>query len=128
MSGHGQKLSRKQEAAIAALLELPTCAAAAKAAGISEATMRRWQQQDEFKAAYRDARRQLVEGAVGRLQGVTGEAVETLRRNLTCSTSSVEVAAAKFVLEHASKAIELLDLAERIEALEELVTGHGEKR
>ena len=39
MSGHGEKLTRKQEAAIAALLLQPTITAAAAAVGIGEATL-----------------------------------------------------------------------------------------
>ncbi len=41
MKGHGQKLTRKQEALIAALLTEPTHAAAAARAGVSEATLHR---------------------------------------------------------------------------------------
>ena len=42
MRGHGEKLSRKQEALISALLLAPTLAEAAQAAGIHEATAWRW--------------------------------------------------------------------------------------
>ena len=78
MSGHGEKLSRRQEAAIAALLAEPTLAAAATAAGIGEATLRRWLRLDAFRTAYRQARRELVESAVGRVQAATGQAVDSL--------------------------------------------------
>jgi hypothetical protein len=78
MRGHGQKLTAKQEALIAALLTEPTHAAAADKAGVSEATLYRWLQLPEFRAAYHAARRQLVEAAVGRMQAATGEVVDTL--------------------------------------------------
>jgi hypothetical protein len=78
MNGHGQKLTRKQEAVIAALLTEPTHAAAAAKAGVSEATLHRWLRLPAFQGAYRQARRELVEGAVGRLQAATGQAVDTL--------------------------------------------------
>src|SRR5262245_58232026 len=78
MKGHGQKLTRKQEALVAALLTEPTHAAAATRAGVSEATLHRWLRLPEFQAAYRRARRDLVEGAVGRIQAAAGQAVETL--------------------------------------------------
>jgi hypothetical protein len=78
MSGHGEKMSRRQEAAIAALLCEPTHAAAAAKAGIGEATLRRWLRLPAFAAAYRAARRELVEAAVGRIQAATGQAVDTL--------------------------------------------------
>lgn len=78
MSGHGEKLDRKQEALIAALLTEPTHAAAAAKAGVSVATVGRWMRMPVFLAAYRLARRELVEGAIGRIQGAAGEAVDTL--------------------------------------------------
>ena len=39
MSGHGEKRSRKQDAAIVALLSEPTIAGAATRAGVSEPTL-----------------------------------------------------------------------------------------
>jgi Arc/MetJ family transcription regulator len=77
MSAPG-KLGRKQETLIAALLTEPTHAAAATKAGISEATAQRWLRLPEFQAAYCQARRELVEGAIGRMQAATGQAVDTL--------------------------------------------------
>jgi hypothetical protein len=76
--GHGQKLTSKQEALIAALLTEPTYAAAAARAGVGQTTLYRWLHRPAFRAAYRRARRELVEAAVGRLQAATGQAVETL--------------------------------------------------
>jgi hypothetical protein len=78
LRGHGQKLTAKQEALIAALLTEPTHATAATKVGISEATLYRWLQLPAFRAAYRRARRALVEAAVGRLQAATGQAVASL--------------------------------------------------
>jgi hypothetical protein len=78
MSGHGEKLTRKQEQAIAALLSEPTLDEAAAKTGVAPATLRRWLKEPGFRAAYRQARRELVEGAVGRIQAATGQAVDTL--------------------------------------------------
>ena len=44
MTGHGAKFGRKKEQAIAALLSHRTVEEAAKAAGISPATLKRWMQ------------------------------------------------------------------------------------
>src|SRR5438093_635470 len=106
----GSKLDRKQEALIAALLTEPTHAAAATQAGVSEATLHRWLHLPEFQAAYRLARRGVVETAIGRLQQSTGKAVAALERNLTCGQPSNEIRAALGMLDHAVKAVELLDL------------------
>jgi DNA-binding MurR/RpiR family transcriptional regulator len=117
-AGHGQKRSRQEEAALAALLSVPTIAEAATLAGISESTLLRWLQEPTFQQRYRAARREVVEHAISGLQQATGEAVEALRRNLTCGVPSSEIAAARAIIDQAVKGVELVDLAERIEQLE----------
>src|SRR5918997_1873267 len=107
-SATGSKRLRKEEAAIAGLLTEPTIAAAAAKAGVSESTLVRWLQEPTFKAQYRAARREVVEGAIGRLQQAATQAVDTLTRNLTCGVPAVEVGAARTVLDQALKAIELV--------------------
>lgn len=57
MKGHGEKLSRKQEAAVAALLTESTLCRAAERARVGEVTLWRWLKEPGFKAAYREARR-----------------------------------------------------------------------
>jgi hypothetical protein len=116
---HGGKRPQREDAAIAALLVGPTIARAATKAGIGESTLLRWMAEPEFKARYRAARRQVVESAIGRLQQAATEAVDTLSRNLTCAIPAVEVGAAKAILDQSIKAVELVDLAERVEALEQ---------
>jgi hypothetical protein len=115
----GGKRLRREDAAIAALLAEPTIEAAATRAGISESTLLRWLQDSAFSAEYRAARRAVVESAIGRLQQAATQAVDALTRNLTCGTSAVEVGAAKAVLDQALKAVELMDLVERVAALEQ---------
>lgn len=64
MKGHGEKLSRKQEALISALLLAPTLADAAHTAGIGEVTAWRWLKDPAFQTAYREARRAVVQQAI----------------------------------------------------------------
>ncbi len=116
-----QGLTKKQEAAIAALLSTSVMKDAAAQVGISDVTLWRWLQLPEFEAAYRAARRQVVERAITELQAATGEAVETLKRNLHCEQASVEIRAAQIILEQAVKGVELIDLQERVERLESLL-------
>jgi hypothetical protein len=78
VNGHGQKLTARAEALIAALLTESTHANAADKAGVSETTVRRWLRRPAFRRAYKRARRQLVEGAIGRIQAATGAAVDAL--------------------------------------------------
>ena len=114
------KLTRKQEALISALLTAPSLAAAAQQAGLSEVTAWRWLKDATFQAAYREARRAVVQHAITQVQQATGEAVETLRSVMQDAEApaSARVSAAKAVLETAVKAVELEDLEARIVALE----------
>jgi hypothetical protein len=108
----------RQERTILALLAEPSIEAAAKSAQVADVTIWRWMKQPAFRAKLREARRAVVEAAIGRLQQAATEAVSTLQRNLTCGTPSVEVRAAATILDQAVKAVELFDLAERVEHLE----------
>jgi hypothetical protein len=117
-TGHGEKQERLQEQAVAALLSHPSIAAAAESLGVSDKSLRGWLREPAFKHAYREARRQVVEAAVARLQQAAGKAVETLERNLTCGHPGHENRAAAAILEYAVKGVEMLDVAQRLEALE----------
>ena len=119
--GHGDKLNRKQEQAIAALLSASSIKAAADVCGMAEITLWRWLQLPDFQTAYRAARRQVVERAVSELQAACGEAVETLKRNLHCENPAVEIRAARIILEQGIKGVELMDLQERVERLEAML-------
>lgn len=60
MSGHGEKLTPKQEEAIMALLSEATIGAAAAKVGVSEVTLGRWLKLSEFAAEYKAPRRQAL--------------------------------------------------------------------
>jgi hypothetical protein len=125
-TGHGEKMTRRQEQAIAALLEHSTICAAATAVGVHECTLRAWLKQPHFAREYRERRRQVVEQAVTRLQNLTAAAGEALKKNLTCGHAPTEVRAAVAVMELSLKAVEVGDLAQRIAELEALVQGTNE--
>src|SRR5262249_22573659 len=114
----GQKRSRAQERAVAALLTCPTVKQAARVAGIGERTLQGWLRGRSFLDVYRQARRQGVETAMGALQGATRQGVGGPRRDMRCGDPGTEVKAAATVLAQAVRAAELLDLAERVEELE----------
>jgi hypothetical protein len=120
MTGHGEKLSRKQEAAIIALLSEPTIEKAAAKAGIAKPTLWRWLQIESFQTAYREARREAVSQAIGALQRASGEAVEALREIMQDkeAPATARVSAARSILEFAIKGVEIEDILVRLEALE----------
>ena len=121
MTGHGQKLSRKKESTIAALISLPTICDAAKSVGVGEKTLFRWLQLPEFQEAYRKARREIVKQAVAQIQGALSEAVKTLSDIMKDSKApaSARVTAARSIIDTAIKAVEIEDLESRLSALEE---------
>ena len=124
----GKRVAR-EDLALAALLSEKTIALAAAKAGIGETTLLRWLADPAFKARYREARRQVVEQAVAQLQRAASVAVSALSRNLTCGNPSVEVGAARTILDQAIKGLELVDLAERVETLElQFQAGEQERR
>lgn len=118
--GHGEKFTRKMDLAIGALLVHPTIGEAAKAAGVASPTLWRWLQREDFKKRYRQVRQEAVSQAVAQLQQVASDAVRTLQDVMKDpdATASAKVSAARTVLEMSLEAVELEDLAERVEQLE----------
>jgi hypothetical protein len=128
MPGHGEQLSRKQELALAALLSESTVTAAATKVGVSERTLRTWLQLPAFREAFTQVRRQVLEVAVTRAADACGEAVEALRGALTSERVADRIAAARVLLDQATRGVELLDVAGRVEAMEEMMTGKRRRR
>jgi hypothetical protein len=103
---------------VAALLAEATVAAAAQRTGVAEVTLLRWLRQPDFKASYREARRQVVEKAVAQRQQSSWAASTTLLKLLGAGSESVRLRAAVAILDHANKGLEALDLEERLASLE----------
>jgi hypothetical protein len=122
-NGHGEKLSRKKEQAVMALITEPTIKAAADKIGITTPTLYKWLKLPEFRSAYMAAKREAVTVAVARLQQAATEAVEALRAimNDPNKAASARVGAARTILEMAIKAVEIEDLEVRIEELERVM-------
>lgn len=110
----------RQEKALIALLAEPTVAKAAESINVSERTLRRWLAEPEFEKAYKAARRNAFDVAVGLTQKYAGLAVHTLAKVMadTQSASAAKVSAASAMLRFAREALELDDLAKRIDELE----------
>ncbi len=121
----GDGLTPRQRRAVLALLEAPSAEAAATAVGVASSTLWRWRQTPAFQRALQDARRAAFGKALDRLAATAVDAAETLARNLACGTPAVEVSAARALLEQIRAAIELDDLAQRVERLEEALNGRN---
>lgn len=118
---NGNALSKKQLAAVSALIKEPTILAAAHKIGVNECTIRRWLQETDFKEAYRTSSRDVFLASIGRLSAASEAAVETLTGIMLDATTpaSTRCRACMAVLELGIKSMELQDLEDRIEALEE---------
>jgi len=114
-------MTGKQKKALAALLSASTKQEAARAAGISYATLRRWLAQDtEFRQAYNEELQSVVErAAIQARQGMT-EAVSALREIVTDgeAAQNARVSAARAILESGAKLVEIADFEARLAALE----------
>ncbi len=126
-AGSTQKLSAKQEKAIACLLSEGSVTHAAAKAGIADRTLFGWLKDPSFAAAYRAARREAVSQAVARLQQLSSAAVLVLAHLMADRTTpaSVRMHAAKTILEFAIRAVELEAIDSRLSALEQ---AYAEKR
>jgi Helix-turn-helix of insertion element transposase len=120
-------LRGKKEKAIIALLNNPTVKSAAAEARIADVTLFRWLRDEQFKAAYREARRRIMETALNHLQSACAEAVEVVRFTLQNATTppGQRLQAAKMILETAMRFAETEDLEARIEALERILNETG---
>jgi hypothetical protein len=123
----GGKLTPKQELGIVALLATGETKAAAAEIGVNEVTLWRWLQLPEFQSRYRASRRQVVETAIAQLQKFATTSVRVLVQVAVDkdAPASARVAAARVILEQGIKAVEMIDLQERIERLEETISARG---
>jgi hypothetical protein len=120
MAGHGEKLGRKQEEAIAALLSQRNIEEAGRAAGVGTRTLIRWLKLPEFGKEYRKARHEAVHQSVARLQQATGAAATIVLKLMTDPNvpAAVKLRAAECVFDRAFKGVELEDIEVRLAALE----------
>jgi hypothetical protein len=127
-TSEGESLTPKQQQAIGALLKEPTLEAAAKSAGIGRVTLWRWLQDEPFARAYTQARRESVRQSIARLQQVSSAAVDCLRDVMKSKDAqpAAKGSAAKAVLEFSLKAVELEDLAIRVEQVEKLLQSESD--
>jgi hypothetical protein len=119
-------LSRRHESVIVALLANPKITDAAKAANVSESTIWRLMQREDFRERYKEAQELALNGALGTLQGAATEAIATLQKNLSCKIPAAENQAAKTILDFTLKAREQLDMLERIKVLEARLKDRGD--
>lgn len=117
-SGHGERLSRDQDRAIAALLESKSIAQAAGKAGVSYRALQQWLLLPGFDAAYRVAKAQLVERAIGHVCMSLQTGLEALAKLCKDGTPEQRMEAAGKLLDVGLRGIEGGDFVRRLKELE----------
>ena len=116
-------LEPKQEKMLIAVLANPTFVGAAAASGISINVLYRAMAEPAFKEAYAAARQDALTQAVGALQQAAGQAMEILLGVMQADETppSVRISAARSILEYAFRGSELIDMSDRLSALESVL-------
>jgi|SRR5262252_6163782 len=118
--GHGSK-RRRYEDAIAALLQTVSVYDAARQIGLSQTTLLKWMREPVFIAAYADARKQIVDAAIARVQRLCAKAATKLEETLDDpdTTPAIRIQACKLTFDMSLKALELAEITERLQRIEE---------
>lgn len=103
----GGNKQRRREQAIAALLSSSTVEDAARKAGVSVATLKRWLSEDEdFRREYHAARLAIVEGTTNLLLTLNTSAILTLAQNLRAPRPADSNRAAIAILDLSIRGVE----------------------
>jgi len=111
-------LSDRQRTALPIVLGCATLGTGLEKAEVSQTTWYRWRRTKPFEKAYRHCQRVLVQEALNDLKGAVRYAVTGLMGLMTSKNEHIRLQACRDVLGHAIRAMEVGELAERIESLE----------
>jgi len=112
-----ERVARRAVEAATALLETGSIRLTAKRLDLSEKTIRRWLDRDDFQAVYANLSRRAFGRSQARLRSLSCDAVETLAAGLKGRVGSLQIRAACAILDNAHRT-ELADISARLEALE----------
>jgi hypothetical protein len=124
----GDGLSIAQQKALEALIHNAADAAAAAECGVSKRTLFRWLKEPGFQNAHRMLQNAFVTQAHAGLNGITADAVETLRElmNDRNAPAGARVSACRATLTLAYELIQAEEIQWRLERLEKLKASRGE--
>ena len=108
------------EVVVAVVLQSPNREIAAERLGVNGSNLRRLMQREEYRAAFEEAKRAVLDDAINQLRVFGGEAARTLREvmNEPINPPAARASAARGLLELLLRAVETQDLAVRVAALE----------
>ncbi len=117
MTTSARQLTRRQEAALTALMKHGIIRQAAKASDVPEATLRRWLRDERFAQAYRSMRRRVTENANAIIQRASEEAATRLVKLMRDENlpASVQLSILTQILDRSAAS----EIEERVAALED---------
>lgn len=125
----GQIVAKKKtisdETIISALLSCPTLEAAAAQCGLSVRQLYERRQSEDFTRKLREAQADALAGTVRYLQQNTATAASTLVEICEHGQEQNRLTAARTLLDQAARLSEIVDFAERLEALEQVSRSHN---
>ena len=98
---------------------------AASATGVSPRTVARRMNDPAYARHVRQLRSDMIEGASGRLASLTMKAAVTLGKLLDSDADQTTLGAARAILDQAGRYRELVELSERVEAIESMLAESG---
>jgi hypothetical protein len=114
-----RELTRRQEAALIALMEGDSLGLAATKARISARSLSRWLHEDDlFIKTYRSLRAAAVEAGVARIQGLMNAAIDCLERGLASGNKPSEARCAVSIINQSISGVDEWDFDNRIRAVE----------
>ena len=120
------ELTYRQQRAITEILSSPSLEEARRRTSAAKGTFYGWLKNPTFQAELVQQRQAVVEQAFERLKLGLTQAVEKLLELLQAEGQvSIQLRAAQALLDHGIKAVELQDLAQRVEELERAVADRG---
>src|SRR5579884_1602289 len=111
------RAKNRQEVVALALATGQEIKATAAACGVAESTIHRWLHEESFRQRVDELRTALFDAAVGKLAGLSGQAVDVLERLLTSKKEAVRLSAARTILQLGPDLREQTDLAARLDDL-----------
>ena len=117
----------REEALLAGLLAGKSVTDAAADAGVSRRTAYRMRDRDSFQAKYREAKNELLGGAIAALHNHALNLIETLAAIASDQKArgSDRVLAGRHGLDLLLRGVETLDFEERLRRLEQVAAGEG---
>jgi ribulose 1,5-bisphosphate carboxylase large subunit-like protein len=115
---------RKAEEAIAALMAGRTIKQAAQECNIGYRTLKTWLASEWFQIEYGAAKQRLLDSTINQVRSIGSEGVAGLHDVVTNTShpAAARVSAARAILEVLLKAVEVQDIATRLQHLEALTT------